>query len=134
MRDLGRRFLFVAAATAVTACGSGPEYAEPYDSEFTVAKRDVMVTGYTGGTRLGGEGPPEVEANGEFAVRYMGLDANGDPILQVLSPDLKRTDVVVEQAETDRVHLGAYGVRTVTVVVVDATDARLKYRLKRDTR
>lgn len=134
MEVIGRLFLFLLAAATVTACSSQPEYAQPYGVEFTVAKRDIMVDGYTSGTRPTGDEPPDVEARGEFAVRYMGVDAKGDPILQVLNPDLKRTNVVVEQAETDRVHLGAFGVRTVTVIVVEATDAALTYRLKRDWR
>lgn len=134
MEVFSRLFLFLLAATASTACSTQPEYAQPYGAELTVAKRDIMINGYASGTRPTGDGPPDVEAQGEFAVRYMGVDAKDDPVLQVLTPDLKRTNVVVEQAETDRVHLGAFGVRTVTVIVVDATDAALTYRLKRDSR
>ena len=56
----------------------------------------------------------------------------GDPILRVLAPNLSRTDVVIEQAETDRTHLGGFGIRDVTIIVVDATDALLTYQMLRD--
>ncbi len=116
------------------SCGSDREYAQSYDSELTAAKHDIMVNGYDGRMDAADDSSTTIDAQGELAVRYMGVDAKGDPILQVLSPDLKRTDVIVEQAETDRVHLGAFGVREVTVIVVDATDDLLTYRLKRDWR
>jgi len=115
---VGRHYLLGFAAVTMVACAPEPEYTQTYDSEFTAAKRDFVVSG----------------EESEFGVRYMGLDANGDPILQVLTPDLKRTDIIVEQAETDRMHLGGFGMREVTVIVVDATDALLTYRLKHDQR
>jgi hypothetical protein len=47
-------------------------------------------------------GFPLAQAHDTYAVRYMGVDDKGDPILRVLAPNLSRTDVVIEQAETDR--------------------------------
>lgn len=136
MSLLSRIFLGIFAATALTACGTERGYQQSYDSDFTVAKHDIMIAGYESWTDLALDPTsgdfPMADGRGELAVRFMGTDAKGDPILQVLAPDLKRTNVVVERAETDRVHLGAFGVREITVIVVDATDGLLTYRLKHD--
>ena len=136
MRLICKNFLFILVVAALAGCGTQRDYQQSYGSEFTVAKHDIMVNGYERWTDLAIDPAdynfPAAAAQGELAVRYMGVDAKGDPILQVLAPDLKRTNVVVEQAETDRVHLGGYGVRDVTVIVVDATDGLLTYRLKHD--
>ena len=59
----------------------------------------------------------------------MGLDGNADPVLRVLSVRRGRTDVAVELAETDRVDLSGFGAPSITVVVVEASDAVLTYRL-----
>lgn len=138
MRLPSRHFIAILAAAALAACGSDRNYEQSYNSEFTVAKHDIMISGRESWTDLALDPAddrfPMVTSEGGLAVRYMGVDANGDPILQVLAPNLKRTNVVVEQAETDRVHLGGHGVREVTVIVVAASDAQLRYRLQHDSR
>ena len=120
----------------VAGCGPKIKYNKTFETEFTAAKQSIVVSGYENRGEVETDpavtGYPVVEAQAEFAVRYMGLDSDGDPILQVLTPDLTRTDVVVEMPETDRVHVGAYGIREVTVIVINATDELLTYRLKRD--
>lgn len=136
VRLIGRNHLFIVVATALSACGTEHNYQQSYDSELTVAKHDIMIDGNESWSDLAldpaDDNFPMVASQSELAVRYMGVDARGDPVLQVLAPDLRRTNVVVERAETDRIHLGAYGVREVTVIVVDATDGLLTYRLKHD--
>ena len=131
-----KRFLAIGVTAALVGCGTQREYSQAYETEFTTAKKAIVVEGYTQRGDLmfdpADDAFPVVETRGEFAVRFMGVDKNGDPILQVITPGLKRTNVTVERAETDRVHVGAYGVRDVTVVVVDATDNLLTYRLQRD--
>ena len=136
MDTLQKRFLAIAMTAALVGCGTQREYSQAYETEFTAAKKAIVVNGYERRGDLtvdpADDAFPVVDSHGEFAVRFMGVDRNGDPILQVITPGLKRTNVTVERAETDRVHVGAYGVRDVTVVVVDATDDLLTYRLQRD--
>jgi hypothetical protein len=69
-----------------------------------------------------------------YAVRYMGLDAGGDPVIQVLSPSRGRTEVPLKLAQSDRVDLAGFGVPPVTVVVVEASDDVLAYRLEGERR
>lgn len=136
MNTVQKRLLAIAAAAALVGCGTQREYSQAYETEFTAAKKAIVVEGYKRRSDLmidpADDTFPVIETRGEFAVRFMGVDRNGDPILQVITPGLKRTNVTVERAETDRVHVGAYGVRDVTVVVVDATDDLLTYRLQHD--
>jgi len=123
------------AAIMLSGCIMSRHYEQAYDESFTVPKGAFMVNGVENAVELEGnlthDGFPIAQAHDTYAVRYMGVNAQGDPILQVLSPNMSRTNVVVERAETDRVHLGGFGIRDVTVIVVDASDDLLTYRLHR---
>jgi hypothetical protein len=127
--------LVLVAAAAVGGCIMSRSYDQSYDREYTVAKNNFMVYGVENAVEfeidVTKDSFPIAQAHDTYAVRYMGIDGNGDPILRVLSPDLSRTDITVEQAETDRTHLGGFGIHDVTIIVVDATDAQLTYRMLR---
>ena len=79
-------------------------------------------------SRLARLGPPVVPP---FVI---GLDASANPIIRVLSPARGSTEVRVEFAETDRVGLSGFGVPPITVVVVEASDSALTYRLEAEGR
>ncbi len=122
-------------AVAIGSCIMSRSYDQNYDSRYSVAKNDLMLTGKENAVEIEidvtKDGFPLAQAHDAYAVRYMGVDENGDPVLRVLAPNLSRTDVVIEQAETDRTHLGGFGIRDVTIIVVDATDAVLTYQMLR---
>lgn len=129
----GRRLAAGALALALAGCLMSRSYDQPVGQDLVVAKRDVMISGYENRVEVDGntlvfEGPLVHEQHA-YAVRYMGLDVRGDPVLQVTATPLARTDVPVELAETDRVHLSGYGIPPITVQVINATDAQLTYRL-----
>lgn len=130
----GRRIAVAGAmALALAGCLMSRSYDQPVSQDLVVAKRDVMISGYENRVEVDGntlifEGPLVHEQHA-YAVRYMGLDARGDPVLQVTATPLARTDVPVELAETDRVHLSGYGIPPITVQVINATDEQLTYRL-----
>lgn len=130
---MGRIVLVVVLGLSLGACVMHRDYDQALDTPLTVAKEDLLITGAEDRTTLEQhtfliEGPLAHE-RALYAVRYMGLDDNADPVLRVLTPDRGRTDVPVELAETDRVDLSGYGAPPITVVVMQATDATLTYRL-----
>ncbi|HEX9646296.1 MAG TPA: hypothetical protein VGB88_02280 [Alphaproteobacteria bacterium] len=127
---------FGALAFALAGCLMSRAYDQPMGQDLTVAKRNVMISGYENRVEVEGEtfvfeGPLAHEQHA-YAVRYMGLDSRGNPVLQVIATPLARTDVPVELAETDRMHLSGYGIPPITVQVVNATDELLTYRLRAD--
>ena len=130
---MGRTILAAVLGLSLSACLMHREYDQALDAPLTVAKEDLLITGGEDRTMFEGqtfllEGPLAHERQ-LYAVRYMGLDDNADPVLRVLSHDRGRTDVPVERAETDRVDLSGYGAPPITVVVLQASDATLTYRL-----
>ena len=124
----------IAAGLLLSACLMSRHYDQALDSPLTVAKDDILLSGHEDRIEIEGsrtilfDGPLAHE-QGQYAVRYMGLDANADPVLRVLSVRRGRTDVAVELAETDRVDLSGFGAPPITVVVVEASDSVLTYRL-----
>ena len=129
-----RATAIAAAGLLLSACLMSRQYDQALDSPLTVAKDDILLSGHEdrieieGGRTILFDGPLAHE-QGQYAVRYMGLDGNADPVLRVLSVRRGRTDVAVELAETDRVDLSGFGAPSITVVVVEASDAVLTYRL-----
>ncbi len=130
---MGRIVLVVVLGLSLGACLMHREYDQALETPLTVAKEELLISGGEDRTMLEQqtfllEGPLAHE-RALYAVRYMGLDANADPVLRVLTPDRGRTDVPVELAETDRIDLSGYGAPPITVVVLQASDATLTYRL-----
>ncbi|MDP6952194.1 MAG: hypothetical protein QGF53_05480 [Alphaproteobacteria bacterium] len=130
---MGRTLLVAVFGLSLSACLMHREYDQALDTPLTVAKEDLLITGGEDRTMFEQqtfliEGPLAHERQ-LYAVRYMGLNDNADPVLRVLTHDRGRTDVPVELAETDRVDLSGYGTPPITVVVVQASDASLTYRL-----
>ena len=128
-----RATVIAAAGLLLSACLMSRQYDQALDSPLTVAKEDILLSGHEDRTEIEGwtfvfDGPLAHE-QGQYAVRYMGLNGNADPVLRVLSARRGRTDVAVELAETDRVDLSGFGAPPITVVVVEASDAALTYRL-----
>ena len=135
MSRMARAAFVLFLSLAVGGCIMSRAYDQSYNTRYTVAKNHLMLYGKENAVEIEidvtKDGFPLAQAHDTYAVRYMGVDAKGDPILRVLAPNLSRTDVVIEQAETDRTHLGGFGIRDVTIVVVDATDALLTYQMFR---
>jgi hypothetical protein len=118
----------------VSGCMMGRAYDQALSEALVANKNEIMISGRV--DQVGVEGQtflfdgPLAHEQAAYAVRYMGLDAAGNPIVRVLSPARGRTDVPVELAETDRLDLSGYGVPPITVVVVAASDPALTYRLE----
>ncbi len=89
----------IAAGLLLSACLMSRQYDQALDSPLTVAKDDILLSGHEDRTEIEGwtfvfDGPLAHEQS-QYAVRYMGLDGNADPVLRVLSARRGRTDVPV---------------------------------------